>query len=100
MTNTDNFIKGVFAISSITLAVLVILSSIAIISQAGTIPGAVNEQPGFDENIVPTPAIMIDHPEMINEDGMALAYSLENEAAVQFIEFPPMYISAQPLLNN
>ena len=99
MSNTDNFIKGIFAISSIALAVLVILSSVAIISNASSVPDVAIEN-YLDENVVPTPAILIDYPPMINEDDLALAYLEENGNAIQFIEFPPMYISALPLLNN
>ena len=99
MTNTDNFIKGVFTISSITLAVLVILSSIAIISNASSPSGAIIDENQVEESI-PAPAIMIDNPPGFSDEDIALAYLQESSGAIQFIEFPPMHINVQPLLNN
>jgi len=97
MSNTDNFIKNAFSISSIMLAAMVIISSIAIISQTPKAPGVMINDTHI-ENVEPVPAILI-NPEPEGEIDM-LAYLNDSNAMVHFIEFPPMHINIQPGLNN
>ena len=97
MSNTDNFIKSAFSISSIMLAVMVIISSIAIISQTPKASGVMINDTHI-ENVDPVPAILV-NPEPAEEIDV-LAYLNDSSAIVHFIEFPPMHINVQPSLNN
>jgi len=101
MSNTDSFIKDVFSISSIALAVLVIVSSVAIMSRTPTAQGFVINDTAA-ENLMPAPAIMIEHPSAMQENADILTQLGDDIVMVHFIEFPPMHINAQqPLdLNN
>ncbi len=100
MSNSDNFIKGAFSISSIILAVLVIVSSVAFMIESPVAQGVEINDTAID-NVVPTPAIIIDYPEG-TMDNTALTQLGGELVMVHFVEFPPMHIDVkQPVnLNN
>ena len=99
MSSSDNFIKGAFSISSIILAVLVIVSSMAFMIEAPTAQGVEINDNTID-HVLPIPAIMIDQPEDVLGDNIALAQLGDELVMVHFVEFPPMYINIKPPLNN
>jgi len=99
MSNTDSFIKDVFSISSIALAVLIIVSSIAVISRTPTAQGVVIDD-GVIESVIPVPAIMIDQGPALQENADILTQLGDDVVMVHFVEFPPMQINAQVPLNN
>jgi len=79
------------------LAVLVIISSIAIISHTPNASGIMINDTHI-ENVEPVPAILV-NPEPEGEIDI-LAYLNDSNTMVHFIEFPPMHINIQPGLNN
>ena len=100
MSNTDSFIKDVFSVSSIALAVLIIVSSIAIISRTPAAQGTIINDDGIIESVIPVPAIMIDQVPVLQENADIRAQLGDDIVMVHFVEFPPMHINAHIPLNN
>ena len=101
MSNSDSFIKGVFSISSIILAVAVIISSVAYMVEIPVPQNTETYDTGSEiESPVPAPAIIIDYPEITKDDGSALAQLGDDLVMVHFVEFPPMHINVLSPLNN
>ena len=94
MSNIDNILRGTFSIVTIIFAFLVVVSSVAAITFSATTEAVEHSPHMIDEDI--------NHDDMLaGSNDISIVDLIGDDAElVQFIEFEPMHINAEPMLNN